>query len=1212
MIQVERTIMAKTRLQYANLFVDDFIKTVGTAPPLKARLVDRGTNDPIVNVGVSFRIHGVTYTRYTDSNGYASLNINLDVGVYPTVVSFSGTDTYGVTYKEVSKEVTVTVSDKYLSLIDCAGLDKTEGSAPPLVCRLTDEIGTVLSGKTVKFTINGVDYNKTTDSNGYASLNINLGVGAYTATMYFAGDSTHLSATKTATVRVIAKPRVQLLVDNHTKTWNEPGPLIVQLLDLSSNPITSAVVQFTINGVTYDRTTDVGGYTHLNINLDPGVYPCTVTYNGDSTYGKTTKKVTVTVKSDTWIDAPSFGKVYGTADAYQCAVYDPWNRLRTSVELTINGVTYTRSSQEDGLIKLNINLQPGEYPIDIKFNGDGLHNPSTRSALIRVEPPIQQLTYRRSDGVVQPETNQGNTRTRIYTGSIDASVAKEKNIQYTLLGEWINRLETTEQGLARKWTSYEINETDPRVKTAKFTTPTYLDLTQGLTFVYIASPFHENFGGRILDVDFDKNTGLYTYQCQDGRRQYIGKSRTSIKEVRVYDILESQLANIAMTKGYTIPISQADRDNCASLLSGLHPIDHYKIKNSPIMTPDNYMERKITILSYDRIIDKIMNIAHTDGQAVDVYFTPDMICHIDPIDLDTWLNTGIRLTHQDLVSYKYGFDTTNIISGVLVKDPKQTIQYGDWFDLTFYFGLNQAIVDPVTSQVQSEGSGSSSSTGTNNVSTGIMSGKKTFDVGQDSGIVTDYRLDVINALRQKGHTVNDLGVGDSVVQNNGRKSSSKGHIGVFICNGICCGTHWDFVYGMRQGYYHYDHVIFTWVRGDIEMNRKQSRAHDDNFTPSGAIDTSITRQQFFDKNSDKVSDVNLWPEGNNSAPLSRADWQKQVNALVNGQFNNASGSTATNTNSSSSDTQTQTTTVIDEAATYNKALDEVTKSVRDLLSFSIRVPLNSPVFKKLHTNSMMWTQLPKEFKLGNLENIFKIMGSWKASGYGVPYLENRWYIEAVKIKGDENGVFADITLNPFPSSQSSFKNAVRQYAEAYDQAFNQQNQSSSNSSSNNGVGEPKLGNDCTDTNSMRAMSGGVYGNSGHGKNFDSAAQKGYAVKGANYYNWARQYNDVISLLKAIAKICNPNTYNGYYNNRTCPQKAFNTSAWKINCYDACRLVKVCCDSAGFPCVIITGSIYDDGHGWNAVKYNGKWYTFDCFYTSKTKGAEGTNSIRSVW
>ena len=123
--------MAKTIVQQANLFVDDLVKTVGTAPPLRARLVDRGTNDPIVNVGVSFRIHGVTYTRYTDSEGYASLNINLGVGVYPTVVSFSGTDTYGVTYKEVSKEVTVTVSDKYLSLIDCSGLDKTEGSAPP-------------------------------------------------------------------------------------------------------------------------------------------------------------------------------------------------------------------------------------------------------------------------------------------------------------------------------------------------------------------------------------------------------------------------------------------------------------------------------------------------------------------------------------------------------------------------------------------------------------------------------------------------------------------------------------------------------------------------------------------------------------------------------------------------------------------------------------------------------------------------------------------------------------------------------------------------------------------------------------------------------------------------------------------------------------------------------------------------------------------------
>ena len=69
-----------------------------------------------------------------------------------------------------------------------------------------------------------------------------------------------------------------------------------------------------------------------------------------------------------------------------------------------------------------------------------------------------------------------------------------------------------------KFTKFQIKETDLRVKTATFSSPTYLDLTTGQYGVLLLSPYHENFGGVILSVEYDEDNELYNYQCQDWSR----------------------------------------------------------------------------------------------------------------------------------------------------------------------------------------------------------------------------------------------------------------------------------------------------------------------------------------------------------------------------------------------------------------------------------------------------------------------------------------------------------------------------------------------------------------------------------------------------------------------------------------------------------------------------------------------------------------------
>lgn len=160
------------------------------------------------------------------------------------------------------------------------------------------------------------------------------------------------------------------------------------------------------------------------------------------------------------------------------------------------------------------------------------------------------------------------------------------------------------------------------------------------------------------------------------------------------------------------------------------------------------------------------------------------------------------------------------------------------------------------------------------------------------------------------------------------------------------------------------------------------------------------------------------------------------------------------------------------------------------------------------------------------------------------------------------------------------------------------------SSTEEDSGNAITGDDCTDTNTMSCLSGCSSSNKyGSGHNFDECCKKGYAVKDTEYYKWARQFSSGEKMLKALRKIWK---YNYYWNNRTCPQKLFNTTYWTANCYDSARVVKVLCDSIGFPCVVVTGSAYGGGHGWNVVKTGGQWLSYDLCYGSKANASNSTN------
>lgn len=1110
-------------------------------------------------------------------------------------------------------------------ILTVSDLTKIVGTAEPLSATLFDTYGNPLSGMAVKFTINNVDYSRTVQDNGSVSLNINLPIGTYQCTVTFEGGSGYSGASKTVTVTVTPKKNVVLLVNNFVKTFGESKALTAGIYEADTTPIPYKDLQFTINGVTYTRKTNSDGVASLNINLRKGNYRCVVDSPEDSTHQSSQANCNVKVMANTFMDGTDITKMEDETVVYQCAVYDPWERIEADVVITVNGVPYARHTDADGLAKLNIKLPAGEYDLRAEFKGDEFHHGSSVTNHISSKRYAQELTSVRN-GVLYPGDNTGFVESHVMVKQWSPEVAKARSV---LL--WDDPDMKFHKDI--KFTSYEITETDPRVKTAKFTTPEYFDLTAGPCWCYIASPYHENFGGRILKVDFDKDKGLYTYQCQDGRRNYLNKIRfitNNQSEAKVYDYLRSLLMS-PIFPSYPNNITSEDMNKHLNhkILSGLRPIGAYELEQksavATIKAQNMYKDKPGELLSYDSIMDLIMNLAHFQGTPVDVYFTPEGVCQIEPVNFDVWVKTGFKITHTDLVQYKYGFDTTNILTGVNVQTPQADFSglylksIGSKSDKTFnesieelsyFFGGNIGMISPVTKQVEStentDGNNNSSSTN-NSSSSSSTPGKnkgKTVVVGCDSNNSNDWAIQdaVIAKLQSAGYATEELEVYSNAFANYDWHGPAKGKVGVYLM----ASSTFSIADAMSSPGHGFDYYIFAnrdneLGRGSIKGwdSKPWGRDPDCNSVCNGWA--GLTSAQMVEKMGSRGTMV--W--GNTNEEMANA-----VLAAVNGEpLNNGAATGTASTNNNSNDGGTSTTTVIDEVATLDKAMKEVSKSVRDLLKFEIKLPLNHPMFKEMHTNQFLWTELPKEFKLGNLSRIFYLMKSWKENR-GVEYLLNRWYIEKMVVKCDSNGLFATLTLNVFPSSNSVYKDALKGYRDAYDQAYKQKTeQKNNNSSSSSGnVGEARLGSDSQDTGDMACATGRYPGRAGDNENFDNCAKKGYAQQGRKYFEWARQYKTPLELAKALA---NRFEYEGYSNHEDANAEVTHNNGGTIycNCWDAARYVKCCFDSCGFDCVVITGTPYGVGHGWNAVKHNGRWYSFDLCYPVTGSNWQGTNSLR---
>ena len=299
-----------------------------------------------------------------------------------------------------------------------------------LTGKLLDNNSNPIINQTVSITINGILYNRTTDGNGTFKMNINLDPNVYNFTVAYNGSDIYNSAFKNAKVTVLSVIESYDLV----KYYKNESQYDATFLDKQGNPVANnTTVTFNINGVFYTRYTNENGTAKLNINLIPANYIITSIHPNGEKKGRNITVLSTILSKD-------LVKYYKNESQYYATFLDKQGNPvanNTTVTFNINGVFYTRYTNENGTAKLNINLIPANYIIT-SIHPDGLqrgNNIFVNKTLITYD--ISQPCNKTGTATFNAEVLDGQGRplsnasvTFLIAGKVLTKITDEKGIAF--------------------------------------------------------------------------------------------------------------------------------------------------------------------------------------------------------------------------------------------------------------------------------------------------------------------------------------------------------------------------------------------------------------------------------------------------------------------------------------------------------------------------------------------------------------------------------------------------------------------------------------------------------------------------------------------------------------------------------------------------------------------------------------------------------------
>lgn len=341
---------------------NDISKYYKGTVPYTAQFLDSKGN-ALANTMVTVTVNGKAYSLMTDANGFVNLQINLKPGTYK-VISTNPLMGYSLT-----------TNFKILSTISSSNIKQVQGQNKKFKVTFFKSNGKPLAKTYVKYKFRGKTHKVKTNSKGMISISLKkLKKGTYKIVSY---NKDGLS--KTNKIKIYKKKAsTKLSSKSYTFYPNEGRTIKVKFTTaLGDNSNVGKTIKIKIKGKTYYRKTDANGAVYMDLSfIKKGVFNVKYQYDGNKFFksSKLTKSVTIYDTAQTSITVTStnhFG--YGAGTSLKVCYNAGGVPLpKKTVKMTIAGKTYKKTTDDNGIVSIPIDLAIGNYMADYKTNNDSI------------------------------------------------------------------------------------------------------------------------------------------------------------------------------------------------------------------------------------------------------------------------------------------------------------------------------------------------------------------------------------------------------------------------------------------------------------------------------------------------------------------------------------------------------------------------------------------------------------------------------------------------------------------------------------------------------------------------------------------------------------------------------------------------------------------------------------------------------------------------
>ncbi|KZX17711.1 beta strand repeat-containing protein [Methanobrevibacter filiformis] len=428
---------------------------VNSSVSINGTLLDE-SNKPISNVRVVVTVNDVSYNSTTDNSGKWSITYFVNsTGHISVVAEFTG----NINYSAAVDETNFNGLDLNSNLVINPIPDTRVNSSVSINGTLLDESNNSISNVRVVVTVNGINYNSTTDNSGkWSIIYLVKSSGNINVVAEFNGNSNYSAAVNSSTFNGVSL-NSKLVINPVTNTKvNSSVSINGSLLDESNKAISNARVVVTVNGASYNATTDESGKWSITYLVkSSGNINVVAEFTGNTNHAAAVNETSfngVSLNSKLVINPVVNTKVNSSVSINGTLLDESSKAIsNVCVVVTVNGVSYnvtTDVSGKWGIIYLV--KSSGSINVVAEFTGNVNYSAAVNSTSFNGLPLNSTLVINPVSGA------QMNSSVSINGTLLDESNKAISNVRVVVTVNGINYNTTTDA--SGKWNiNYTVNST---------------------------------------------------------------------------------------------------------------------------------------------------------------------------------------------------------------------------------------------------------------------------------------------------------------------------------------------------------------------------------------------------------------------------------------------------------------------------------------------------------------------------------------------------------------------------------------------------------------------------------------------------------------------------------------------------------------------------------------------------------------------------------